>query len=43
MVGNGRLKKGKIGEATVRVYTIKGLIATLREMLREGKTIYAEE
>jgi aminoglycoside 3-N-acetyltransferase len=36
------LKKGKIGEATVRIYGITCLIETLRELLKQGKTIYAE-
>lgn len=43
MVEKKRLKKTQIGAATVRVYAIKGLVDTLRELLKEGKTIYAEQ
>ena len=43
MIRKKRLKKTRIGAATVRVYTIKGLVDTLRELLKEGKTIYAKE
>ena len=43
MAEKNRLRKTKIGEATVRVYSIKGLVDTLRELLREGKTIYVKE
>ncbi|MCX6799340.1 MAG: AAC(3) family N-acetyltransferase [Candidatus Diapherotrites archaeon] len=43
MAEKGRLRRAKIGEAAVRVYAIKGLVDTLRELLQEGKTIYAKE
>jgi len=37
------LKKEKIGKATVMVYGIKCLIEALEDLLKQGKTIYADE
>ena len=36
----GCLKKGKIGEAVIRIYGIKCMADSLRDLAAEGKTIY---